>query len=60
MRNQQLPLKDITVFDLYNGESAKYEIPVYQRNYAWEKEEISALIQDVFNAFSSQKANYNN
>lgn len=58
MRNQQIPLKDITVFDLYNGESATYEIPVYQRNYAWEKEEISALIQDVFNAFSTKKKNY--
>ena len=58
MSNLQIPLKDITVFDLYNGETATYEIPIYQRNYAWEKEEISALVQDVFNAFSAQKKNY--
>jgi len=53
MRNPQIPLKDITVYELYNGESAIYEIPVYQRNYAWEKEEIFALVQDVYNAFST-------
>ncbi len=58
MRNQQIPLKDITVSELFNGESATYEIPIYQRNYAWEKEEIDALIQDVYNALSSKKDHY--
>lgn len=58
MNNMQLPLKVISVFDLYNGESAIYEVPIYQRNYAWEKEEISALVQDVYNAFVSKKENY--
>jgi len=59
MSNQTIPLKDITVDDLYNGEPATtYEIPIYQRNYAWEKEEIAALIQDVYNAFSSGKDRY--
>lgn len=58
MNNTQLPLKVLSVFDLYNGESAIYEVPIYQRNYAWEKEEISALVHDVYNAISSKKENY--
>ena len=58
MNITQLPLKVISVFDLYNGESAIYEVPIYQRNYAWEKEEISALVHDVYNAISSKKENY--
>lgn len=58
MSDPTIPLKDITVHDLYNGDPVTYEIPIYQRNYAWEKEEIAALIQDVYNAFSSKKERY--
>ena len=60
MKNSQLPLKDISISGLYNGEGITYEIPVYQRNYAWERDEIAALIQDVYNAFSAvpRKENY--
>ena len=45
MAKTNLPLKEVSIEQLYRGsDQVKYEIPVYQRNYAWEKEEISALI----------------
>ena len=52
MKKEELPLKEISIAELYNGtEKATYEVPIYQRNYAWEKDEISALIQDVYDSF---------
>lgn len=59
MNNDKLPLKELSIEELYNGANkAIYEVPVYQRNYAWGKEEISALVQDVFDAFKKQKSSY--
>ncbi len=58
MASKILPLKELSINELYNGEKATYEVPIYQRNYAWEKDEISALIQDVYDAFKAQKATY--
>ena len=46
-----LPLVELSINDLFNGGKATYEVPVYQRNYAWEKEEITALIQDAYDAY---------
>ena len=34
------------IFDTSN----KYIIPLYQRNYAWGKEQIEALIQEIYEA----------
>ena len=53
MNNNKIPLQEISIEQLYNGEKAYWEIPIYQRNYAWEKDEISALIQDVFDAYNN-------
>ncbi len=48
---EHLPLKEVSVRDLYNGsQRSTYEIPIYQRNYAWERDEIATLIQDVYDA----------
>lgn len=30
-----------------------YRVPVYQRPYSWEKEQIDTLLNDIFNAFKS-------
>lgn len=32
-------------------ESGKYIVPLYQRNYAWRKNEIEQLLQDIYEAF---------
>ena len=54
----KLPLKELSIQEIYNGEKATYEVPIYQRNYAWEKDEISTLVQDVYDAFFAKKPTY--
>ncbi len=52
MKRQKLPLKEVSIEELFLGnEKSIYEIPIYQRNYAWEKDEISALVQDIYDAY---------
>ena len=52
MKNTKLPLKEVSIRELFAGsEKLVFEIPIYQRNYAWEEDEISALIQDVYDSF---------
>ena len=54
MKND-FPLEDLTISDLYIGnEFRNYEIPIYQRNYAWEREEIKTLVHDVFDSFKKK------
>lgn len=47
-------VKTLTINELLNKD--KYIIPIYQRNYAWGDDEISLLIQDLWNA--KNKNNY--
>jgi len=58
MKTKSLPLKELSIADIYNGDKATYEVPIYQRNFAWEKDEISALIQDVYDAYTAKKQTY--
>ncbi len=56
MSQKQFPLKEVSIEELFfSSEKYTYEIPIYQRNYAWEKDEIAALIGDVYDEF--QKGN---
>jgi len=55
MKTNTLPLKEMSINEIYNGDKATYEIPIYQRNYAWGKDEITALVQDVFDASTNPK-----
>ena len=48
----------MSITEIYNGDKATYEIPIYQRNYAWGKDEISTLIQDVYDACNNNKSTY--
>lgn len=53
MENLGKSIKEI--FDASN----KYIIPLYQRNYAWGKEQIETLIQDIYEAYEKDKnSNY--
>ena len=57
--HQNFPLEELSIDDLFNKESdIRYEIPIYQRNYAWENEEITALINDVWDAYCQSKGTY--
>lgn len=46
---KHLPLEEQSINQIFcdSQEPRVYQIPVYQRNYAWEEEEIKALIKDV-------------
>ena len=48
-----LPLEERSIYQIYleSQETITYVIPVYQRNYAWEEDEITALIKDVYDSF---------
>jgi hypothetical protein len=63
MATNILPLKEQSISEIYNGNRVTYEVPIYQRNYAWEDDEITALIQDVYDAYlqninESKKGSY--
>jgi len=58
MARAVLPLKEQSIDEIYNGNQVTYEVPIYQRNYAWQDYEISALIQDVYDAFLQGKNTY--
>ena len=48
-------LEECSINDIYfsnRGTSILYKIPIYQRNYAWEREEIRALINDVYDSMT--------
>ena len=52
MKTKDLPLKEVSILELFNGTvQATFEVPIYQRNFAWEKDEITALIQDIYDAW---------
>ncbi|MDO4800963.1 MAG: DUF262 domain-containing protein [Prevotellaceae bacterium] len=44
-----LPLEERSIYQMYleSLEPKTYMIPIYQRNYAWEEDEIQALVKDV-------------
>ena len=50
-----LPLEEKSIRELYlcNSE-VKYVIPLYQRNYSWEKIQIRTLLQDVYDSFQKE------
>ena len=52
------PLKELSIYEICKGNKLTFEVPIYQRNYAWEKDEIAALIQDVYDAWTTRKPTY--
>lgn len=55
MRDLKNILEECSINDIYfsnRGVSILYKIPIYQRNYAWGREEIYALIKDVHDSLS--------
>ncbi|MEH8093590.1 DUF262 domain-containing HNH endonuclease family protein [Gallibacterium anatis] len=53
MENNQV--RTLTISELCNGDN--YIIPIYQRNYAWGRDEIELLIQDILEAQVKNKGN---
>ncbi len=60
MGNTSFPLEERSIYQVYleSQETKTYVIPVYQRNYAWEEDEITALIKDVYDSFVKNKNDF--
>lgn len=60
MEKTTFPLEERSIYQIYleSQETKTYVIPIYQRNYAWEEDEISALIKDVYDSFVKNKNDY--
>ena len=60
MMDKTLPLEERSIYQIYleSQETVTYMIPVYQRNYAWEEDEITALVKDVYDSFKNKKETY--
>ena len=52
MKKNNLPLTNASIKEIYyEGQTQNiYQVPIYQRNYAWEDTEINALVKDVFDS----------
>ena len=52
--NTILPLEERSISQIYleTQENITYTIPIYQRNYAWEEDEIASLVKDVYDSYS--------
>lgn len=61
MKDLSRILKECSIKDIYYGNSGTattYKIPIYQRNYAWERDEIFALIKDIHDSMVIDKPVY--
>ena len=46
-----------SIKNIFDGQY-KYIIPLYQRNFAWRKDEIEQLLQDVYEAYKREESYY--
>ena len=54
-----LPLEEVSINQIFiENAQCTYEVPIYQRNYAWDKEQIEALINDVKDSYEKEKPIY--
>lgn len=59
MKTESFPLQVMSIRDVFGGQTqAVYEVPIYQRNYAWGIDEITALVQDAYDAWQGGKDAY--
>ncbi len=53
MDKDTILLEELNIETLYGDGGTTYEVPIYQRNYAWEKDQIETLIQDIYDAYTA-------
>ena len=61
MKDLKSILKECSIKEIYcdnHGAPITYVIPIYQRNYAWERDEICALIKYVHDSMDMGKTVY--
>lgn len=56
---RELDLNEVSIRNLFiDGAECTFEVPIYQRNYAWGKDEIEALINDIYDSYKNDKGAY--
>ncbi|NLY28654.1 MAG: DUF262 domain-containing protein [Alcaligenaceae bacterium] len=58
MDNNRLKPKLLTIEELFHDANAVYVVPIYQRNFTWQAEQIEQLLRDVKDAIFDKKDNY--
>lgn len=48
---------DPHLWNLENPFKSIYEVPVYQRPYSWDKEQVDVLLNDIIEAYQSESKN---
>lgn len=54
--NKENPINEIKVSEIFDN--SQYMVPIYQRNYAWENDEIKQLIDDINDAITQDNKKY--
>ncbi|MFM0052783.1 DUF262 domain-containing protein [Caballeronia grimmiae] len=58
MHNTRLDPRLLTVGELFDDSNAIYTVPIYQRNYAWQAEQIEQLMRDIQDAIGDKESSY--
>jgi hypothetical protein len=58
MENKRLDPRLLTIGDLFGEADAAYIVPIYQRNYAWQAEQIEQLLRDIRDAIHDGESGY--
>ncbi|HJW55295.1 MAG TPA: DUF262 domain-containing protein [Burkholderiaceae bacterium] len=58
MDNNRLDPKLLSIGELFDDSDAIYTVPIYQRNYAWQAEQIEQLLQDIRDAIHDGESSY--
>lgn len=48
----------LAIGDLFDDRDTRYTVPIYQRNYAWQAEQIEQLLSDIQDAIRDKKESY--
>lgn len=56
----EIPLDELNIEQIYFKDNPRiiYQIPIYQRNYAWEDTEINALVKDILDSIGKKSVYY--
>lgn len=56
----EIPLNELNIEQIYFRDNPRiiYQIPIYQRNYAWEDTEINALVKDILDSIGKKTVYY--
>ena len=51
--------ESLSIKNLFGSPDSLFEIPMYQRPYSWEGEEVEQLWDDLYEAYTNQEKNHN-